>query len=339
LQAGFAKLEPLLESLVDAPPETPEREAVLAALNGVMGDRLLASNNPLATPMTLRYQGTALNLQAVPALPKATGKVLLLIHGLCMNDLQWSKTPDGQASPTPDYGATLAQTLGYTPIYVRYNTGLHTSQNGQELADKLELLLKAWPVAVDELTILAHSMGGLVTRSAVHYARQNGQQWPKRLKNIIFLGTPHHGAPLEKAGNWIDVLLGGTPFSRPFAKLGQLRSAGITDLRFGTVLESDWADRDRFQPGPDRRQSVPLPSGIACYTAVATLAPRRSLLAERVVGDGMVPLPSALGQHREPQHRLAFAKTSQWIGYRMNHWDLLHSPDVSVQLCRWLTTG
>jgi pimeloyl-ACP methyl ester carboxylesterase len=332
LNTVLTKLEPLLASADDARPGSPEREAVLAALNGVLGDRLLASHNPLATPMTLRYQGAALNLQTLPALPNATGKVLVLIHGLCMNDLQW-QTP-GQVA---NHGAALAATLGYTPVYLRYNSGLHTSQNGHQLAALLEQLLTHWPTPIEELTVLAHSMGGLLARSAVYYAQQDQLQWPAHLKNIIFLGTPHHGAPLERAGNWLDVLLGSTPFSAPFAKLGQLRSAGITDLRYGHVLDVDWQGHDRFRRQPDRRQPVPLPEGVACYTVAATTAAKRSALANRLLGDGLVPLHSALGEHDDAQRTLVFAKASQHIAYRTSHLALLSSPEVSRQLLAWLS--
>lgn len=337
LRAAFTKLEPLLAALVDAPPDTPEREAVLAALNGVLGDQLEQHHNPLATPMTLRYQGRALNLNALPAMPDATGKVLLLIHGLCMNDLQWTPgapAPDGKA--VADIAETLATERGYTPVYLRYNTGRHTSQNGRELAAMLEQLLARWPVPLEDLTVVVHSMGGLVIRSAVHTAQQESLRWPQQLKNIVFLGTPHHGAPLERAGNWIDVVLGATPFSKPFAKLGQLRSSGITDLRYGHVLDADWVGQDRFKRKPDSRQPLPLPDGVGCYTVAATTAAKRSPLAERVIGDGLVPLPSALGQHTEPQHQLAFAKTNQAIVYRTNHMALLHSPEVARQVVQWL---
>ena len=338
LQAAFTKLEPPLAALVDAPPDTPEREAVLAALNGVLGDQLEQSHNPLATPMTLRYQGRVLNTNALPAMPQATGKVLLLIHGLCMNELQWTPgEPSAEGGKaTADIGAALAAQLGYTPIYLRYNTGRHTSQNGRELAGMLEQLLAHWPVPVEDFTVVVHSMGGLIIRSAVHTAQQNQLHWPRQLKNIVFLGTPHHGAPLERAGNWIDVLLGATPFSKPFAKLGQLRSAGITDLRYGFVLESDWANQDRFKRKPDSRQPLPLPEGVACYTVAATLAKPRSLLAERLVGDGLVPLRSALGQHDTPEHNLHFAKDRQTVVYRMNHMEMLCSPVVRDQVLAWL---
>ena len=340
LQAAFTKLEPLLAELVDAPPDSAEREAVLAALNGVLGDRLEQSHNPLATPMVLRYQGRALNPLNPPPMPQASGKVLLLIHGLCMNDLQWTpphtEVGTGTGTAVTDIAATLAAEQGYTPIYLRYNTGRHTSQNGRELATLLEQALAHWPTPVEELTVVVHSMGGLVIRSALQIAQLGGLQWPEQLKNIVFLGTPHHGAPLERAGNWLDMVLGSTPFSKPFAKLGHLRSSGITDLRYGYVQDADWTGQDRFKRKPDSRLPLPLPHGVACYTVAATTAAKRSPLVERLVGDGLVPLPSALGQHANPQHQLAFAKANQAIVYRTNHMAMLHSPEVASHVLQWL---
>ncbi len=339
LDAALSKLQPLLESIEEARPGTPQREAVLAALNGVLGDRLQENYNPLATPMTLRYEGVALNWQALPNSPKVKAKVLLLIHGLCMNDLQWTTRGEGQTQgQVLDHGKALAAALDCSPIYLRYNSGLHTSQNGHELSAQLEQLVARWPVPIEEITVVAHSMGGLLIRSAFHYAKQDGLCWPARLKSIVFLGTPHHGAPLERAGNWVDVLLGATRYSAPFAKLGQLRSAGITDLRYGHVLDLDWQGHDRFQRRPDKRQVVPLPQGVACYTVAATTAPKRSTLADRLIGDGLVPLRSALGEHDDAQRTLSFAKTSKWIAYRTGHMALLSSSEVLQQMLDWLAS-
>ena len=93
----------------------------------------------------------------------------------------------------------------------------------------------------------------------------------------------------------------------------------------------------RFQHSNDNRQHVPLPEGVACYTVAATVAAKRSALANRLIGDGLVPLHSALGQHEDAQRKLLFSEASQWIAYRMNHWELLSSPEVSRQMVRWLT--
>ncbi len=327
-------LQPLLESPDDAKPATPSREALLAALNGVMGDQLVASNNPFAIPMTLRYRGEALSWQALPPMPEATGKVVVLIHGLCVNDLERHAERHGQGS---DHGAALASALGYTPVYLRYNSGLHTSQNGRELSAQLEQLVTHWPGPVEELAVVAHSMGGLLIRSACHGAEQEGRRWLDRLAKIVFLGTPHHGAPLERAGNWLDVILGSTPYSAPFARLGQLRSAGITDLRHGYILDEDWHAHDRFRRRSDHRQVVGLPEGVTCHAVAATTAARRGVLADRLIGDGLVPLNSALGHHADARRSLGFAEAAQWIAYGMSHMELLSSPEVTRQIVRWLT--
>ena len=333
----LAGLQPLLDKIDNEPQESAPREAVLAALNGVMGDRLADSDNPLATTMTLRFNNEALNWEAMPDKVLLTGKVLIVVHGLCMNDLQWTSQVDGKSI---NHAEMLATKLGYTPVYVRYNTGRHTSQNGQALSNQLELLTALWPVPLTEISVLVHSMGGLVTRSAVHVAQHSKRQWVSKLKHIVFLGTPHQGATLEKAGNWIDVLLGVTPYSAPFKKLVELRSSGITDLRFGHVLDSDWQDQDRFKSKTKQEQAdrehLPLPEGVACFTVAATLAAKRSLLADRLIGDGLVPLNSALGVHRDPSHSLVFAKSSQLIVYRTSHMALLGSSEVSEQLLTWL---
>ena len=332
----LAALQVLFASDAATKPETPQRAAVLAALNGVMGDRLVATNNPLASTMSLRYGNEVLNWHALPPILAPAGKVLLLIHGLCMSDLRRHAQQQGQIS---DHGAALAAALGYTPVYLHYNSGLHISRNGRELSIQLEQLFAHWPVALEELSVVAHSMGGLLIRSAFHYARQEGMRWPERLKNIVFLGTPHHGAPLERFGNWADALLTSSAYTRPFAALGQLRSAGITDLRYGHLLDEDGHGQDRFQRTPDQRQIVPLPEGVACHTVAATMAAKRSLLADRLVGDGLVPLHSALGHHDDARRKLDFVAASQWIAHRMKHMELLSSPEVTRQMVRWLTPG
>jgi hypothetical protein len=327
------RLEPLLGQLDAQKSETFERAAVIAALNGVMGDRLLSSANPLATPMSLRFQGKELNAAAPPQASEVTGKLLIVIHGLCMNDLQWTSEASGGSV---NHATAIKQALGYTPVYLRYNTGLHVSQNGHELARQLEDLLASWPVPVTCMSLLTHSMGGLVARSAVASADQAGLAWPKQLKHLVFLGTPHHGAPLERAGNWVDALLGSTPYSRPFAKLGQLRSAGVTDLRYGHVRDADWLGHDRFRRKPDSRIPLPLPDGAACFAVAATLAAKRSAAADRLVGDGLVPLHSALGHHENADRQLHFASAQQLLVYRTSHMQLLSSPQVTKQLLKWL---
>lgn len=327
-------LNVLLTRLPQSPPlpphhETPTRAALLATLNGVMGDRLVESNNALATPMTLRYRGRPLDWQAMPADLPPKGRVLLMVHGLCMNDLQWQTRY--QEQPV-NHGETLASALGYVPLYLRYNSGLPVAQNGRELALMLQRLLDHWPGHLEEISLLGFSMGGLVARSACHHAGSAALGWPTRLANLIFLGTPHQGAPLEHAGHWLEQWLPATAYSEPFVRLARLRSAGIKDLRHGKVIEPSGLCAHLSDP----REPLPLPVGVNCFAVAATTAARRSLLADRLIGDGLVPLRSALGQHHEPRHQLAFLPARTRIVYRTSHMALLASPQVSSQLLQWL---
>ncbi len=333
IEAVVSQLAPLLGE--SAPG--PQREAVLAALNGVVGDYLAETENPLAIEMRLRHDGRTLELD--PLAPEeatspiaalgASGKLLVLVHGSSMNDQQWLRKGH-------DHGAELARDHGYTPLYLHYNSGRHVSTNGRELDALLERLVSVWPVAIDELVLLGHSMGGLVSRSAIHYAEGKAgaaRVWRTKLTKLVCIGTPHHGAPLERGGNWLDVLLGVSRYSTPLARLGKLRSAGVTDLRFGNVLDEHWMGRDRFAMAADARREVTLPDGVACYAIAGTTSPEGQ---SNRFGDGLVPVESALGRHDQTHMTLAFPEAHQWIAYGVGHLDLLSDPQVYGQLKTWL---
>ena len=324
-------------ALLGERPSSVEREAVLAALGGVLGDHLATTANPLQIPMRLRRSGLplALTREALTAElgPSPGGSLLLVVHGLCMNDLQWGEGGDSENSPI----ATLARQLGWTPLFLHYNSGRHISENGRDLANLLEELLRCWPQAVNELAIVGHSMGGLLARSAVHQATLAGQSWPGLLRQIVFLGTPHHGAPLERGGNWVDTLLGLSPYSAPLARLGKIRSAGITDLRYGNLLDEDWRGRDRFEKKPDNRQPINLPTGVACFAIAATKARQPGDLNDQLLGDGLVLPSSAFGDHPDPALALHLPATNRRTFFEMGHLELLRHPDVLAQIGSWLT--
>jgi hypothetical protein len=176
-------------------PAGPQRGALLAALNGVFGDHLADTGNPLAIPMQLRMGGRPWREALAAAEAPPCGRVLTLVHGLAMNDGQWNRRGH-------DHGQVLARALGLTPVYLHYNSGRHVSQNGRDFAAALADLVAHWPVPVTELMIVGHSMGGLVARSACHQA--GGSAWLKHLSRLVFLGTPHQGAPLERGGRLVD---------------------------------------------------------------------------------------------------------------------------------------
>lgn len=340
--AGADELLGLLEPALQAGGAFPQGDALVSALNGVLGDHLERTHNPLALPMSLRAGGRELvrhNAERAAdlapdlaaALPAAGGAPLVMIHGLCMNDRQWRSAATGH-----DHGAALARDLGFTPLYLRYNTGLHIARNGEALATLLEALVTHWPGPPRPLTLLGHSMGGLVARSALHHGVAAGHRWPGQVGDLLFLGTPHHGAPLERLGHWFERLLGQTPYAAPFARLGRLRSEGITDLRHGSLVAQDWQGRDRFAPTPAVPQHLPLPASVRCYAVAGSLGSEPDELKNRLLGDGLVPLDSALGRHRDPQRTLAFAPERQWIAQGVGHLALLEDAAVYAQLLQWL---
>ncbi|MBV8034512.1 MAG: alpha/beta hydrolase [Pelomonas sp.] len=330
VEALLGWLAPALAAADPHQPPRAEREAVLAALNGVLGDHLATTDNPLAITMQFRHSGRPLPLERHALRTRLGGarpKLLVLLHGLCMNDLQWCRAGH-------DHGEALARELGYTPVYLHYNSGLSVSTNGRILASLMEGLYSAWPVPVERLVMLGHSMGGLVARSAIHHGVQmqrGGLRWPGRVNDLICLGTPHQGAPLERAGHGVDLLLGATPYAAPLVRLGKVRSAGINDLRLGNILKGPAGD-----DGPHRADRVNLPDSARCFAVAASLGPASGSMKARLLGDGLVPVASALGQHNDPGLSLGFAPERRAVVYDTGHLDLLSSPEVHGLLRQWL---
>ena len=274
----------------------------------------------------MRCDGVAIDLTALDGV---SGRIVVLVHGLCMNDLQWQRGGH-------DHGALLQRERGYTPVYLHYNSGLHISENGRTFAGQLEALVRQWPVLVEQIVLVGHSMGGLVSRSACHYGALAGHDWLRLLDKMVFLGSPHHGAPLERGGNWFHAISELSAYTAPFSQLGKIRSAGITDLRHGSLLDADWEGKDRFASDGTLPQAVPLPSHVACHAVAAVIGKDAQALSARVAGDGLVPLDSALGVSDDAARRLAFAPERQAVVYRTNHMALLDSPEVGRLLLDWL---
>ena len=328
--SGLDRAVPLLAPVLEQPSGSPQRGRLLAALNGVIGHHLEASDNPLAIRMAFVSGGQALDLSAdrLAELPSPGSKLLVLVHGLCMSEVGWSR-------PGHDHGEALAADLGYRPLYLRYNSGRHISTNGRELARCMEELVERWPAPIDELAIIGHSMGGLVARSACHHARASGQRWLDRLDRLVFVGTPHHGAALERAGNLLDLLLEGSPYAAPLVRIGGNRSAGINDLRFGNLLDEDWQGRPR-RYRRDPRTPVPLPERVECHAIAASIGRRGGEPGARLPGDGMVSVASALGRHRDARFDLGLPGSHAFVAHDTTHLGLLSSQEVYRRIRTWL---
>jgi hypothetical protein len=329
---GLDLLLGALAPLAGDVPSSAARDGWMAALNGLIGDHLQATGNPLALRMRA-WCGDA-PLGPEPGAPAAgllvTGKVMLLAHGLCLGRACWARS--GQ-----DRAAALARSFGYTPLHLEYNSGLHISTNGRALADLLDALVRAWPTQVDEIAIVGHSMGGLVARSAAHYGAAAAHPWRRLPLTLVFLGTPHHGAPYERHGHLLDQLLGRMPVAAAFGRLGRMRSAGITDLRHGNVIDEDWDGHCRFAHAHDTRRRLPLPRDARCFAVAGSRGHGAVRTGARLVGDGLVPVASALGRHQARARALSFPRSHRWVARGTLHFDLLADDAVFDRIARWLT--
>ena len=334
LRTAVSRTLPLFSGRADMPLAEADIPTI-AALNGVAGDHLEATGNPLALDMTVLTAGQPLMLDRdalAAALPEASSRVVLLVHGLALSELSW------QRRGGTDLGRRLAGGMAATPLYLRYNTGRHISTNGRELAGLLEALCDVWPVPLESIFLVGHSMGGLVIRSACWYAEQQSAGWLDRLDRIVCLGTPHHGAPLEKAGHLLDRAMLATPYTAPLA-LGRKRSAGIKDLRHGNLLDEDWLGVDPDAGGADTRRPVPLLPGVDYFFAAATVGNDSRALAGHLLGDLLVRLGSALGDHPDDLRRVGVRPENCRIFHKRNHFDLLDDERVHRQVAAWLMDG
>jgi pimeloyl-ACP methyl ester carboxylesterase len=281
----------------DAPSlqQTAAGRMLIGALNGAFGDRL---SDPLACEMCV----------ARP-IREPTDRLAIFLHGLCETEDAWWL---GARRHRP-YGERLHSELGWTPVYVRYNSGHHVSESGHQLAALIDQLVRDWPVEVSEIALIGHSMGGLVARYGCHHGA--GQAWVRLVRHVFMLGTPHRGAPLEKAANAASAGLARLPETRALASALNLRSVGIRDL----CLDCE----------------IPFLRSAHHYFLSATISSEAQAPMGRLVGDLLV-LPSSAWDHGGRGQRLAFPLDHYRHVGRASHFDLLNHPAIYDQIRRWL---
>ncbi|MCM8596356.1 triacylglycerol lipase [Accumulibacter sp.] len=304
--------------LRQAPAQEPGRLATRAhsALNGVFGDHLAATDNRLAIAMTLRHQGTALPLDGGSlraALPDTGRRLCLFIHGLACDESSWRPRSTAAGAAEVDFARQLQADLGYTPLHLRYNSGLPIDRNARELAVLLERLIAAWPQPDSEMIIVGHSMGGLVAIAACGHAAATGMNWPQATRMLIGLGAPQLGSPLERFGHLVTSALQASKVTLPLARIAAARSQGIRDLR----------------QGPGAAQAHPTARHIAYRFLGGSLAEDVEHRFGRLFGDGLVTLGSATAQ--------AIADDVQTAALgRLGHMALLTDARVYRQISRWV---
>ncbi len=301
-----------------------------SAVNGLLGDYLQAEENPLAIRMGLYAGGKPLRLESaqIAALdPLPTTRIVLLVHGLSCSESAWGwREQDG----TPNsYGHMLQADLGYTPIALRYNSGLPIAGNGHQLSAMLEEFVRAYPCPIEDLLLIGHSMGGLVLRHACHAATLNRATWLSHVRRIVYLGTPHVGADLERLAHIAATTLDALPnrFTRFVGQFINLRSQGVRDLRtaprFGDV--TDPLSRGELLPW--------IPNVKHCIIA-GTLGGSTRHAASVLLGDGLVRPPHN-STHRAPAKGLPPNAQHVRVFPGVHHVGLARSQAVYAQIYEW----
>src|SRR3954447_8817477 len=307
---------------------------LVGALNGLRGDHLEERGNAVAEPMSVRVRGEIVPPERdalAAAFPRATGRIVVFVHGLMGTERTWRWY---RTEARPPYGDRVEADLGATAVHVRYNTGLHISENGALLARLLDDLAAAWPVGLEEGALVAHSMGGLVAGSACWSASERQLGWAGKVRHVVSLGTPHLGAPIAQGLYYAVAGLDRLPETRPIANLLKKRSSGIRDLRQGSLVDEDWRDLEPDALRAKACREVPLLEGAThCFVAATVTASDRHPLG-RLLGDTLVLSASASGRSRT--RRIPFEEEYGVTLGSAHHLALLNHPEVYARLGGWL---
>jgi hypothetical protein len=159
----------------------------------------------------------------------------------------------------------------------------------------------------------------------------------RRVRHVVSLGSPHMGAPLAQGVHWAAAALHKVPETRPLARFLRRRSAGIRDLRQGSLVDDDWRDCDPDALAATACREVPLLEGATHCFVAATITRNGRHPVGRLLGDWLVLEPSASGRSRT--RRIPFdAEYGMHVG-GAHHIALLNHPEVYERLRAWLAGG
>ncbi|MGI4835413.1 MAG: esterase/lipase family protein [Janthinobacterium lividum] len=338
-------------------------------LNGAFGDQLAAQGDARAIRLSFRRGGHDVPVTAL-GLSQVRQKTVVFVHGLMGDELIWqAAAPDAPGNPLR-YGPRLAAEAGVRPLYVRFNSGRHISENGRALSALLTELVETYPQAVGELVLVGHSMGGLVVRSAGYYGTMSNEQaaaseslipaacslliekapWLAHLRTVFLLGVPHEGSYLEQNSAAVERLLRRLDVlpTRLASEVFARRSNGIKDLGAARLVDEDWLPLGPNDAGtsanppedpPRPRTRVPLLPGVAYHVLVGTwLRAGRAQVLRDYFGDGLVGTASGQGPSLAPDEAQLPPGTRLRTAYfaAQHHTGLLRHAAVYQYLRRWL---
>lgn len=304
----------------------------ISLLNGLVGDYLAGRQNGLAIDMAFYDQSRPLALAALSQThPHASPKIAILVHGLGCNEAIWTFRDPAQPETFTSFGVRLQADLGFTPFYLRYNTGLPVAENGKRLAGLVAQLVACYPQPIEEIVLIGHSMGGLVLRSACFYAAtrrrlQQAPSWVQQVTHAFYLGSPHDGAYLEKAGHAATRVLQAIPHPIPrlVGDVFDLRSQGIKDLREGTLVASGDGEAPLAADGED----IPWLPHVQHHLINGVLVAGAQHPLGALLGDGLVPPPRDLRQERDDRDAPQRPDRRLHLIPNVHHLQLVRDPAV-----------
>ncbi|WP_426490769.1 esterase/lipase family protein [Hymenobacter sp. 102] len=321
----------------------------LPVLNGAFGDQLAARHDRRAIRMSFRRYEADVAVAELALQPAADGrprKTVVFLHGLMGDEIIWQT---GNGPDDVRFGPRLQQETGVCCLYVRYNSGLHISENGRLLHQLLSELLLTYPDAVGELVLVGHSMGGLVIRSAGYYGSRdelsvvgcqlsgsNNEQsatsnshWLNRLRDVFLLGVPNDGSFLEQNSHLTSLILRKINLwpTRAISGLIDKRSNGIKDLRHARLVDEDWQSEHADDLFPPRTVVPPLP-GVRYHILVGSLLKSATSALHDYFGDGLVGAGSARGRIFQDPAAPPELLISTHVYSKLHHGTLLSSPEV-----------
>ncbi|NRB37937.1 MAG: alpha/beta hydrolase [Pseudomonadales bacterium] len=319
-------------------------ELGISALNGLVGDNLREKDSALSVTMGFYHKNRRIALtskQFKNLQPAATTKIAILVHGLSSHEQMWSFPSEANNDMGLDdgldisYGSLLANDFGYTPLYVRFNSGLHISENGRYLSSLIEGLMEVYPLEIEDIVLIGHSLGGLVIRSAGYYAENFNTQWHKKVGKAFYIGTPHLGTPWEEATDglyqWLDKKA--HPVAKMISGIYSGRSSAIQDLRYARLIDEDW------QNNVTKSTAIPWLKDTDHHFIVGTLLNNPSHPVSSLIGDLLVPTNSANAQSpmRADMPIPPDLEKNSTIIPGINHLRLAFSPEVYACIKKWMS--
>ncbi|MCQ8895686.1 GPI inositol-deacylase [Limnobacter humi] len=284
--------------------------AISSAINGVFGDHLAATRNPMEVKMGLYAHGQLVGTtqeELMQQFPQATRHLVVFVHGLCCNEDSWNLYMDPARPETRPYAVRLEEDFALTALHLRYNTGRTIEANARQFKRLLNKLVRNWPVAVDGVTLVGHSMGGLVSRALVEMIDHDDLILRRAIRDVVCLGSPHDGAPLARLAAAGEQLFNRFELSKPLGRVLGVRSRGIRDLKdgLGPLKTHDGHD-------------------VMFHLIGSSIGDSTGSWLPNTVGDGLVTVKSALADDTGRAQRLAFS--------HKHHMNLLNDPEVYLEL-------